>query len=103
MKDLEVGLELLKIVKAIKKPIVVIVDGEAWSIDLNENKISPGAPEKFEFSVEMSEEVLKDMISGKVDPIQAVVGAKIKIKGSMAHAMKLQALRPKLLKLRSKY
>ena len=103
MKDLQVAMELLKIVKGIKKAIVVTVDGETWSIDLNEGKISPGKADSVEFSVEISEENLKDMIAGKLDPIQAVMSNKIKIKGSMAHAMKLQALRPKLLKIRSKY
>lgn len=103
MKDLEVGMELLKILRAIRKPIVVTVNGETWTIDLVEAKISAGGSEAREFSVEISEEHLRDIISGKLDPIQAVIGSKIKIKGSMAHLMKLQALKPKLLKIQAKY
>ena len=44
-----------------------------------------------------------ELVSGKLQPVQAFMGGKIKVKGNMGVLMKLQGLQPKLEKMRAKY
>lgn len=43
-------------------------------------------------AITMSEEDFQKLVSGKLNPMMAVMGGKIKIKGDMGMAMKLQGM-----------
>jgi len=103
MADANVLMELLGIVKSIKKPYQLSVDDKSWAIDFEKNKITPGKADKPELTIEMKQADLEQLISGKLTPIAAFMQGKIKAKGNMGILMKLQSVQPKLEKLRAKY
>jgi putative sterol carrier protein len=103
MTDLQTLLDVLKIVSEIKKPIILVVGDKPYSIDFEQKKVIQGKVKSPEIEITIAEKDFFDLQQGKINPMQAFMGGKIKVKGSMTNLMKFQTIQPKLEKLRSKY
>uniref|UniRef100_A0A7S3PLD5 SCP2 domain-containing protein n=1 Tax=Aplanochytrium stocchinoi TaxID=215587 RepID=A0A7S3PLD5_9STRA len=103
--DLQVGLDLLKIITDIKKPIQINFKDpdSSYVVDIENKKVSEGTAKKTEINLTFTESDFQDLITGKLNPVQAFMQGKIKFKGNMNLLMKFQGLQPKLEGLRSKY
>lgn len=69
-------------------------DGGAYHIVLNDGKgdAGPGAPENPNITISMSDSDFVDLATGKLDGTAAFMTGKLKIKGDMTLAMKLQGV-----------
>ena len=72
-----------------------VVDGECWTLDLRPNKGSlekKKLEEDVDITLTMNGKTFVGLVNGKVGPQQAFLMRRLKIKGSMALAMKLQPI-----------
>jgi putative sterol carrier protein len=71
------------------------VDGAgSWTVDVQDGKVSVsqnGGPEP-DCTISTSEETFQKLVSGEQNPTAAYMTGKLKIKGDMGAAMKLQKL-----------
>ena len=65
---------------------VIVIDGKGNSNIVTEND------QDTDCTLKVSKEDLADLLSGKLNPMNAVMGGKVQIKGDMGVAMKLQSL-----------
>ncbi len=70
------------------------LNGEPYHITLGDGKgeAGPGAPENPNITITMAPEDFVDLATGKLDGTRAFMSGKLKIKGDMALAMKLQSV-----------
>ena len=70
------------------------VDGAGtWTVDVNDGKLSvTEGCNNADATITMSEENFEQMISGDLNPTTAYMTGKLKVKGDMSAAMKLQKL-----------
>ena len=74
------------ILKFVLDDHIIIIDGSA-----HDNKISTEDQES-DCTITTSLESLSKLVSGELNPMMAVMGGQVKIKGDMGLAMKLQSL-----------
>jgi putative sterol carrier protein len=69
-------------------------DGGAYHIKLNDGngEAGPGAPENPNITISMKDTDFVDLATGKLDGVAAFMSGKLKIKGDMGLAMKLQGI-----------
>lgn len=69
-------------------------DGGSWHIRLaNGNSTAgPGGVETPQLTVLMAAEDFKALVAGTLDPMSALLGGKMKLRGDVALAMRLQAI-----------
>jgi putative sterol carrier protein len=69
-------------------------DGGAYHINLSDGKgeAGPGAPENPNITISMKDTDFVDLATGKLDGTAAFMSGKLKIKGDMGLAMKLQGI-----------
>ncbi len=69
-------------------------DGGAYHVVLKDGKgeAGPGAPENPNITISMKSEDFVDLATGKLDGTMAFMSGKLKIKGDMGLAMKLQSV-----------
>jgi putative sterol carrier protein len=69
-------------------------DGGAYHINIKDGKgeAGPGAPENPNITITMSDTDFVDLATGKLDGTAAFMSGKLKIKGDMGLAMKLQGI-----------
>ena len=73
--------------------IKFMLDGDAVFIDgTGDTNVVSGDDKDADCTISMSMEDLIKLRNGELNPMMAVMGGKIKIKGDMALAMKLQTL-----------
>ncbi|MBL0197126.1 MAG: SCP2 sterol-binding domain-containing protein [Myxococcales bacterium] len=67
----------------------------AWTVDLKngEGAVSPGAVEKADCTLTLSDADFLDMMSGKADPQKLYFGGKLKITGNVMASQKLEFLK----------
>nr|WP_230477860.1 SCP2 sterol-binding domain-containing protein [Faecalibacter bovis] len=65
---------------------VIVIDGKG-----DTNVVSQDDQDA-DCTLKVSKEDLADLLSGKLNPMNAVMGGKVQIKGDMSVAMKLQSL-----------
>jgi putative sterol carrier protein len=66
----------------------------SWTVDVRDGKVSvaqDGAPEP-DATISTSEETFQKLVSGEQNPTSAYMTGKVKVKGDMGAAMKLQKL-----------
>lgn len=84
------------LIKKIKGIVVFNIDGEEWSLDLREGKgnLARGAIDVVDADLTLTanDANFAALVMGKLGPQQAFILRKLKIKGSMALAMKLQPI-----------
>ena len=70
------------------------LNGEPYHITLADGKgeAGPGAPENPNITITMAPDDFIDLATGKLDGTRAFMSGKLKIKGEMALAMKLQSV-----------
>ena len=78
-------------VKKVKGIIVFDLKDAQWTVDLKNGtgSVTEGRAKKSDITITVSDENFVKMASGKLNPQQAFMGGKIKIKGNMGLAMKL--------------
>lgn len=95
------GEKLVKQVKGIVQYIIKGGDEGEWVIDLKNGagKVYPGKAPKADITITINDDDMVAMADGKLNPQQAFMKGKLKIKGNMGLAMKLgkvmDAARPK--------
>eukprot|EP00750_Incisomonas_marina_P008096 INCI15224.1.p2 GENE.INCI15224.1~~INCI15224.1.p2 ORF type:complete len:111 (+),score=40.28 INCI15224.1:103-435(+) len=84
------GKALVKKVKGVYQ--FIIKGGNNWIVDLKngEGKVEQGKAKKANCTITISDEDFVALADGKLNPQQAFMSGKIKLKGNMALAMKLQ-------------
>eukprot|EP01094_Clydonella_sp_ATCC50884_P005741 TRINITY_DN146_c0_g1_i1.p1 TRINITY_DN146_c0_g1~~TRINITY_DN146_c0_g1_i1.p1 ORF type:complete len:1053 (+),score=460.20 TRINITY_DN146_c0_g1_i1:365-3160(+) len=67
---------------------------QSWTVDLKNGSgsVQDGPPAKADCTVTMADDDMVALFTGKLDPQNAFMGGKLKIKGNMAFAMKLNEL-----------
>ena len=80
-------------VDSINGTLKFVVDGNSIYVDGSgeKNSISAGEQEA-DCTISLTEEVLKKLRDGELNPMMAVMGGQIKISGDMGLAMKVQSL-----------
>jgi putative sterol carrier protein len=65
-----------------------------WTVDVNDGKltVTEGGGNEADATVSMSEDNFDQLISGDLNPTTAYMTGKLKVKGDMSAAMKLQKL-----------
>jgi hypothetical protein len=95
---------------SIKGVVIFVIDGERWILDLRPGEgslrhVDGSAPgdgeEKGDIVLTMRGDVFVKLVSGKIGPQQAFLTGKLKIKGSMGLAMKLQPILDAVLQVKS--
>lgn len=102
MEAAAVGMQALKIVSDMKRPLELAVGDKTYTIDFQNKKVERTKADKPELSVGLKEEDFNDLVSGKLQPVQAVMQGKIKLKGNMGILMKMQPLQTKLQDIEKK-
>ena len=86
------GKTMVKKVKGVYQ--FVIKGGNNWIVDLKngEGKVEQGKAKKANVTITISDADFVALSEGKLNPQQAFMSGKIKLKGNMALAMKLQQI-----------
>ena len=72
-------------------PLFIACGGGTWVVDLkNEAKVSEGASDAAECTITVAAQDFLDINNGKLNGQVAFMSGKLKIKGDMSKAMKLQ-------------
>ncbi|MFT4569614.1 MAG: putative sterol carrier protein [Hyphomicrobiaceae bacterium] len=71
-------------------------DGGTWQVKIGEGacSVSDGTPDSPSITIAMESQDYVDMIHGKLNPQMAFMGGKLKIKGDMGLALKMQQIFP---------
>lgn len=80
-----------------KGTIVFSLTGEGggdWQVNIEDSTVTTGqvTNEKPTAKVTMDADDYKDMMSGKLNPVQAFMGGKVRVEGDLNAVMKLQSM-----------
>ncbi|GMH43684.1 hypothetical protein BSKO_11606 [Bryopsis sp. KO-2023] len=84
-----------ELVAEIKGVILFDIEGDCWTLDLREGngKLTNAKPEsKADLELKSKASDFVQLVMGKIGPQQAFILGKLRIKGSMAMALKLQPI-----------
>ncbi|MDW8360968.1 MAG: SDR family NAD(P)-dependent oxidoreductase [Myxococcales bacterium] len=64
-----------------------------WTIDTREGRVRPGAPERAECTLELTDADFMAMVAGKADPMKLFTSGRLRISGNVMASQKLDFLR----------